>query len=311
MALSAATTNAVAAAPGASPATQARQGHGEALPSAPAAGALDQLPVPPDGDALVPPDGDALSAPDGDALSRPPEGVVRPLRRWRWPASVAAAVVVVAAVATILAIEPGGGTPKTTAGPTTSLVRTTKRPTARPTTTATPSKTPTAAKTKKKPTSKKSKTTHRTQSNPTPTPGETPSQTQAPTDTSSTPSGVTTTTQPPPVQHTTATTTAAAGPQTITGVSGATSQSCSAYGSISSASGGSGVGFTFTNDSDADIQVWFLTSGGSGSLVGTVAPGSSSSPGVDTGQDWMVANSGGGCIGIFTITSSGGVTAGS
>jgi hypothetical protein len=70
------------------------------------------------------------------------------------------------------------------------------------------------------------------------------------------------------------------------------------------------VGYTFVNNSGADIQVWFLTSGGSGSQEGTVAPGGQFSPGVQTGQDWMVANSGGGCMGIFTITGGGGVTVG-
>jgi hypothetical protein len=32
---------------------------------------------------------------------------------------------------------------------------------------------------------------------------------------------------------------------------------------------------------------------------------------VKTGQDWMVTNSASGCIGLFTITGAGGVTAGS
>jgi hypothetical protein len=70
------------------------------------------------------------------------------------------------------------------------------------------------------------------------------------------------------------------------------------------------VGYSFTNNSSADIQVWFLTSGGSGVLEGTVTPGGSLSPAVDTGQDWMVANSGGGCMDIFTINGGGGVTVG-
>jgi hypothetical protein len=71
------------------------------------------------------------------------------------------------------------------------------------------------------------------------------------------------------------------------------------------------VGYSFTNDSGADIQVWYIASSGGGSSEGTVAPGDSFSPGVETRQDWMVTNSGGGCIGLFTITGGGGVTAGS
>jgi hypothetical protein len=71
------------------------------------------------------------------------------------------------------------------------------------------------------------------------------------------------------------------------------------------------VEYTFTNNSGADMQVWFLSSGGSGTLEETVIPNNSFSAGAKTGQDWMVANSGGGCIGIFTITGGGGVTVGS
>ena len=62
------------------------------------------------------------------------------------------------------------------------------------------------------------------------------------------------------------------------------------------------------NHSGADIQVWYITSSGSGSLEGTVTPGNSFSPSAETGQDWMVANSGGGCMDIFTITGGGSVT---
>jgi hypothetical protein len=69
------------------------------------------------------------------------------------------------------------------------------------------------------------------------------------------------------------------------------------------------VGFSFSNTTDADIQVWYIASGGGGASEGTVAAGNSFSPAVKTGQDWMVTNSGGGCIGLFTITG-GGVTAG-
>jgi hypothetical protein len=98
------------------------------------------------------------------------------------------------------------------------------------------------------------------------------------------------------------------GPQVISGFSGATAEDCSAYGSIGSASGGTAVGYSFINHSGASIQIWFLTSGGSGSPEGTVAAGGTFSPGVKTGQDWMVANSGGGCLEIFTITGGGGVT---
>jgi hypothetical protein len=295
--VSAAATDALAAGKAASSTTLARQGQEETGRAVHPAAALPQIPASPDPA--------APGTPGGDGLEQPPAAGVSPLRRWRWPVSAAAAVIVVGVAATILAVEPGG-TAKPTSGPTSALVRITTRPTtARPTTTAKPSKTPAAAKTKK-PARKPSRTTSRTHARPTPTPGYTPSPTQTPTGNSSGASTATTPQTPPQK-----TSTAASGPQTITGVSGATVQSCSAYGSIGSTSGGSGVGYTFTNNSDADIQVWYLTSGGSGDLEDTVAPNNSFSPSAETREDWMVANSGGGCIGIFTITGGGGVTAGS
>jgi hypothetical protein len=69
------------------------------------------------------------------------------------------------------------------------------------------------------------------------------------------------------------------------------------------------VSFTFVNNSSADIQIWYLASGGSGALEDTLGPGKSFDPAVDTQQDWMVANSGGGCMGIYGIVGSGEVVA--
>jgi eukaryotic-like serine/threonine-protein kinase len=291
MMASVAATDAVVTGKAASLTALTRLGQGETGRGVPPGEALPQVPDPPDQA--------AAGTPGGDGLERPLAADVSPMRRWRWPVSSAAAVIVVAVAATILAVEPGG-TPKPTSGPTPSLVRITTRPTARHTTTAKPSKTPAAANTKK-PARKPSRTASRTRTSPTPAPGYTPSPTYSPSGASTTPD------QPPPRT----TTPAESGTQIITGVSGANTQSCSAYGSIGSASGGSGVEYTFTNNSGADMQVWFLSSGGSGTLEETVIPNNSFSAGAKTGQDWMVANSGGGCIGIFTITGGGGVTVGS
>jgi serine/threonine protein kinase len=298
------TTGAVVAGRAARPTALARPGQWEsdrrepALTSALAAAgravppeALVQVPSPP-------------GAPGGDGLAQTPAAGVSPLRRWRWPVSAAAAVIVVAVVATIVAVDPGGGA-KPTAGSTPSLVRITTRPAAGHTTTATPSKTAAAAKSRKPAGEKPSRAASRTRPSPTPTPGYTSSPTQTQT---YAPPVAPTHAQPPTPEKTTPT---ASGAQVITGYSGATSQGCAAYGSIGSASGGSGVGYSFTNDSGADIQVWYIASSGGGSSEGTVAPGDSFSPGVETRQDWMVTNSGGGCIGLFTITGGGGVTAGS
>jgi serine/threonine protein kinase len=225
----------------------------------------------------------------------------------------AAAAVIVAAAAITLALLPGG-TAKPTSGPTPSLARVTTSPPATRTTassthSAAASKSPTRNPTKKpgkKPTKKPS--TAQTAS-PTPTAGSSPSPTVT---THSTPPTSTAPTTTHPVTHpaTKTTTSTPSGPQTITGFSGAISKGCSAYGSIGSATGGSSVAYSFVNNSGESIQVWYLTPSGSGQLMSTVSAGNSYSPGVQTGQDWMVANSGGGCIGLFTISGGGAITAG-
>jgi serine/threonine protein kinase len=250
------------------------------------------------------------SSPPGPPSPSPPAAKGGPGRRRRLTVSAAAVAVIVAAVvAAVVAAEPGG-TPRTASGPAPSLVRVTQRPSAAPTTSARRFRTRTPTRTRKAVAKPARTVTRASQSptSPTPTPGYAASPTPTPT-----PAGT------PPVTPATASRTpsqaqtsqAASGVQAITGYSGATSPGCAAYGSIGSGSGGSRVGYSFTNNSSAAVQLWFITASGSGAPEGTVASGGSLSPSVTTGQDWMVTDAGGGCLGLFTITGDGNVTVGS
>jgi len=93
--------------------------------------------------------------------------------------------------------------------------------------------------------------------------------------------------------------------QTISSLSGATQVSCRDYGSVRSSDSGTGVAYSFVNKSAGDIQIWFVNSGGAGVLKGTVGPGGSFGRSASTGQYWMVANPGGGCLSIFHISGGG------
>jgi eukaryotic-like serine/threonine-protein kinase len=248
----------------------------------------------------------AASAPGDNRLSHRPAAAVGRAGRLRWPISVAAAVIIVAVVATVLAVEPGSAH-KLASGPPSSLVRITTRPTAQRTPTA-GSSTTSAATDTRKPDRKRSSAALRIHPSQTPTPGGTAS----PTPDNTSPSTQTLThgpsKSPSPTQQKTSP--APSGVQVISAYTGASSEGCASYSSSGSASGGSAVAYSFANESGADIQVWVI-SGGIGTLEGTVSPGDSLSPSVETGEDWMVANSGGGCMGIFAINGGGSITVGS
>jgi hypothetical protein len=96
--------------------------------------------------------------------------------------------------------------------------------------------------------------------------------------------------------------------QQVANTVGATAFGCADYGSLGSGSGGRAVQYTFINDSQADIEVWSLTSGGSGQLDADVAPGGIDSPGVTTEQYAMVATSTGECMTIIKFTGNGHLT---
>jgi eukaryotic-like serine/threonine-protein kinase len=96
--------------------------------------------------------------------------------------------------------------------------------------------------------------------------------------------------------------------QMVSSVTGATQVSCQDYGSVRSSASGTGANYSFVNASPAAIQIWFLGAGGAGVLKAAVGPGGSFGRGVSTGEYWMVAGSGGGCISIIAISGSGTAT---
>jgi eukaryotic-like serine/threonine-protein kinase len=227
-------------------------------------------------------------------------------RRWRIGGAVAA-VGLAAAAAVVAALAPGDA-PRSSSGLAPPPIRIATRSAASPATTAARS---TASATVKR--TKPPKTHAGATPRPVPDPSATaqPSQATATAPAAPAPTAAQPTVSQPTRQPTTQPTTQPpSGPQTVTSYSGADSAGCATYGSIGSVSGGSSVGYSFTNDSGADMQVWYITTSASGELEGTVTPGNSFARSVKTGQDWMVANSSGGCMDIFTITSGGQVTVG-
>jgi eukaryotic-like serine/threonine-protein kinase len=232
----------------------------------------------------------------------PLKGTVVPLKgkgRKGWLlAAVAAAAAIVAAVTLVLELSPGGP-PNVIGGPTPVVAVTSQRATAKPTPTpsATPTKKPAKKPAKKlAPPAKHVAKKHSSAPAPSTTPAAAPTQPQqAPT------TPVVNPTTPSPVQ----TTPPPSGPQTIGSTSGAAGISCDQFGNVGSSPGGSSVSFSFVNQSNASVQVWYLTSSANDVPEGTLSPGQRLSPAVATGQDWMVGNSGGGCLSIFGITGNG------
>jgi len=258
----------------------------------PAAGLLD-----PD----VPPSGAEPSGVDGGGP--PVRRRATPARRWPLAAAAGAALAIAAAVVLVLVLSPPA-TPKVIGDGTPSAI---SRPTPTVISVSAPQPTPSHSATKKP----KPHASHTTAGATHSAAVATSAATQA---SQTSPDNIQTTAHAPTgggVTHTPTHTPTESGPQTISSVSGASSDGCAAYGSVESKSGGAAASYTFRNDSSADIQVWFLTSSGAGDLESTVAPGNPYTASASVGQDWMVANSGGGCMGIYTISSSGEIVASS
>jgi serine/threonine protein kinase len=88
-------------------------------------------------------------------------------------------------------------------------------------------------------------------------------------------------------------------------VKGASWYSCSDEGSIHSVPSTAGQLFTFVNNSSATLQIIWLNFGGGRQLYDVLSPGQSYNVDTYVGHDWVIANSTGGCLGIFGINSSG------
>jgi eukaryotic-like serine/threonine-protein kinase len=238
--------------------------------------------------------------PAGGGQVGPPEG----RRRRRWPLAAAVAAVAIAAAVTLPLVLSSAGPPKVTAGPTPSVtVVSSQSATGKPAGTASAKPARKPAK-KPKPPAKHVVKKHRSK----PAPSAAPALSTAPAVAPTTPAQAPSTpavnpTTPSPVQ----TTPAQSGPQTIGSASGVSGVNCDQIGNVES-SAGPVVSFSFANHSSADMQVWYLNAGGAEVPEGTLSPGQSSSPGVQSGQYWMVANSEGSCMSIFAINGSGEVT---
>jgi len=267
-----------------------------------------------------------LSAGHGaaDEILREPRAAVS-RRRGRWPILAAAAAAVAVAVLIPVVLLSGSGVPTAADAPP-SRVSSSARPGTAPATTVGRSTTPTARASLRATRGSARKTGKRGRRTTGPTPSATtlasPAVTQ-PAGPSAQPTSATptsprsTATRTPPATHSTPAPTKSSappksGPQTITSAAGVNWISCASYGGVESSPGGSPVPFTFSNQSGASIQVTYITTTGAGGPTATVAPGGAYSPTVRVGDDWMVLNSTGACMGIFGVdASSGDVVAGS
>jgi eukaryotic-like serine/threonine-protein kinase len=101
---------------------------------------------------------------------------------------------------------------------------------------------------------------------------------------------------------------APAAPATIGfGVSGASEESCGALSGVSPAPGDS-VSFTFTDNSSADVSIYEVGSGGSLSAMATIGEGNVYTATTAVGDYWMIGRSSGGCLAVFEIDGGGTVT---
>ena len=226
----------------------------------------------------------------GPRRSRPRRNVVL--------GAVAAAVILIAGGGTALALT-GSGHPS--AAPTTTPTIASSAPLAvitPPTQSATTQPSPTSAPTSHHPSTPSSR-------HPTPHPTTQPAAVHT-----------TTAPAPPPVTHSptprprpsTPKPTHAPTPTTFGfSVSGASELSCGVIGSVQS-SAGAGVGFVFNNNSRGTVVIDEIGTNGSLFSDATLSPGQQFSGSAYKGLYYVVEKSGGGCLAVFKVTGSGGVT---
>jgi serine/threonine protein kinase len=87
--------------------------------------------------------------------------------------------------------------------------------------------------------------------------------------------------------------------------SGASQDSCSDEGVIHSVASTAEVPFSFVNNSAATVDIIWLNFAGSRVLYAVLSPGTSYRVNTYVGHDWLIAGSGGGCLGVFGIDGSG------
>jgi eukaryotic-like serine/threonine-protein kinase len=246
--------------------------------------------------------------PPGSPLKRLPPRARRPLM------ISAAAVILIAAVATALAETSGPGhKPSVTGQPVAVSITTAagdSTSSAVPSATARASATAKAsAKATRKATGKATKKSSpdnqaTTPDAPTTTPAAIPSTTPA----STAPAPTPTHSRKPAPAPTHSHTTAPPAPTTFGfTVSGASEDSCGGLSGLSS-SAGSAVSFTFTDNSSTSVSIYEVGSGGSLSYQASIDDGGEYQVSTAVGDYWMIGNSSGSCLGVFGVDGSGSVT---
>lgn len=94
-------------------------------------------------------------------------------------------------------------------------------------------------------------------------------------------------------------------------VTGASQQSCSAAGTVSSTASGQTFSFYFQNETSESLQIVWINYSGSPQTFDTLAPGGTYGVNTFVGNVWQISDTSSNCLGLFDIEASGHVTASS
>jgi hypothetical protein len=92
-------------------------------------------------------------------------------------------------------------------------------------------------------------------------------------------------------------------------VTGASQQSCSAEGTVSSSSTGLEVRFFFQNETAETLQIIWINYTGSPETYDSLPPGGAYSVNTFVGNLWVIGDASSSCLGLFDIEGSGQITA--
>lgn len=92
-------------------------------------------------------------------------------------------------------------------------------------------------------------------------------------------------------------------------VTGASQQSCSAEGTVSSTATGLRVLFYFQNATSEPLRIVWISYSGSPETYDTLPPGYAYSVNTFAGNVWLISDTSSSCLGIFDIEGSGHITA--